>query len=117
MSGLLNSIRLYLVIALGVLGVMPARAESARETVNKAILAEDAEEQAKIVSSLAGNPAPEITELFTALKESTIYIYDLPKGAAEDALKERVAITLAGKPDADGKQPAIRLDDNTPLKD
>jgi urea transport system permease protein len=103
--------------ALCILSAVSAGAETAREIINKAILTEDAEEQEKIVSSLAGLASPEIPELFAAWKESTIYIYELPQSAAEDAPKERVAIVLTGKPDGDGKQPAIRLENQQPLKD
>jgi urea transport system permease protein len=104
------------ILALALFMALPAGAETARETINKAVLTEDAEEQEKIVSSLAGNPSPEIPELFTAWKESALYIYNLPKSAAEDAPTERVAILLTGKPGAEGKQPAIRLENKQPLK-
>lgn len=105
------------IFAFGLLAALPAVAETARETINKAVLAEDAEEQEKIVASLAGSSAPEIAPLFTAWKESAIFIYNLPKGAGDDAPTDRVAIQLTGKPDADGKQPAVRLENEQPLKD
>ena len=89
MPGLPKTLSRLGIVALCLLAAIAARGESAREIVNKAILTEDAEEQEKIVSSLAGNPAPEIPELFTAWKESAIYIYSLPKSAAEDAPTER----------------------------
>src|SRR4051794_33342487 len=85
-------LRRLAIVAFCILSALPAGAETAREIINKAVLTEDAEEQEKIVSSLVGNPSPEIPALFAAWKESLIYIYELPKSAAEDAPKERVAI-------------------------
>src|SRR3954470_974244 len=93
-----------------------SQAESPREIINKAVLSEDAEEQANLIATLTGNSAPEIPQLLTAWKESAIYIYSLPQSAAEDAPTDRVAITLTGAPGADGKQAALRLDNTQPLK-
>lgn len=112
-----NFLSRLLIAALCLVPALPASAETAREIISKAILAEESEEQEKLISTLAGHPAPEIPALLSAWKEGAIYIYDLPKSAAEDAPKDRVAITLTGTPDADGKQPALRLENQQPLRD
>src|SRR4051794_15826988 len=96
---LLSSLTLALL-----LGAAAGHAESPRETVAKALLAEDGEEQAKLVSSLAGSPAPEVAQLLKAWKEGAIYLYDLPQNDTEAAPTDRIPVTLPGEADAAGKK-------------
>src|SRR4051794_33496531 len=107
----LTSIHSYARLLVALAGALLAltasvSADTARETIAKAVLEEDAEKQTAAVSTLVGNPAPEVAQLLSAWKEGSIYIYELPQSAAEDAPTTRVAIMLGGTPDGSGKQGA-----------
>jgi urea transport system permease protein len=86
-----------------------AIAESPRETIGKAILAEDAAEKVKLISSLEGQTDSQIPELLAKWKESEIYVYE-PEG------EPKVVVLLTGEKDADEKLAAIDLVTNSPLK-
>ena len=83
--------------------------DSPRAIITRAIVTEDAGEQAKLVSSLVGKADPAIPPLLTAWKESGIFIHE-----AGDA---KIAVTLADDKDAEDKQGAIRVDTAQPLQD
>jgi urea transport system permease protein len=84
-------------------------AETPRAVIARAIVTEDAGEQAKLVTSLVGKADPAIPPLLTAWKESTIYIYEAAGG--------KIAVTLTDGKDAGDKQGAIRVDTTQPLQD
>jgi urea transport system permease protein len=92
-------------------------ADSARAIIAQAVVAEDAEEQANLVSTLADKVTEEARLLLTAWREGGIYIYDQKQGEGDDAPVVRIAVTLESAEDADGKQAARRLDTGEPLKD
>jgi urea transport system permease protein len=108
-------IRLAAVGVLLLTGLAASRGETARETISQAILAEDGDEQIRLVATLLGNPDPAIGGLLKAWQDEAIYVYSLPKSAAEDAPTEQVAIMLTGPGDAAGKQAAVRVDTGRPL--
>lgn len=92
-------------------------AETPRQIIAKAMVTEDAEEQAKIISTLVGSGDPEIRPLFTAWKENTVYIYEQQQGEGDNAKTIRTAITLDEQQDSEGRQRARAVVDNQPMKD
>ncbi|MBV9656545.1 MAG: urea ABC transporter permease subunit UrtB [Verrucomicrobia bacterium] len=96
-----------------------AHAESPRETVAHAVvLTDNADEQRRLVSGLAGNSDPDIPRLLNLWKESGFFIATAPaggwQGLAEGA---KVAVTLGDDKDADDKQAASVLATGAPLRD
>ena len=88
-----------------------AAADTARQTIARAIVEEDAEKKVALITSLIGNPDPEIKPLLNAWKEDAIFLYK-----AEGA-EQKIPVTLSDAKDADDKQAAVRIDDAQPLKD
>lgn len=85
--------------------------KSARQVISEATpLTDDSDAQVKMIQSLTGLPDPEVEPLLTAWKEGSIYLVAGPDG-------KKIAVTLAGDPDATKKEAAIRLDTKEPLKD
>ena len=70
--------------------------ETAREIVAAAAVLTDADEQKKLVESLAGADADEVSLWLAKWKEGEIYLY-------QDAAGTDTAVTLAGEPDAADK--------------
>ncbi len=105
---------LILFLLLGVLapGRFTFAADTPRQVIAKALVTEEVPEQAKLVSSLAGQTDPVIPELLTKWKESEIYIYEPTEPAGP-----KVAVLLTGAKDADDRFAAIRVDTGEPLKD
>lgn len=86
-------------------------AKSARQVISEATpLTEDSDTQVKMIQSLTGLPDPEVEPLLIAWKEGSIYLVTGADG-------KKVAVTLAGDPDAAKKEAAIRLDTKEPLLD
>lgn len=109
--------RLFSLLAVILLVSATHAADTPRQTIAKAVVMEDADEQAKLVSSLAGKSDPVIRDLLTAWKEGGIYIFEAPAGLPGFTEGQGIALTLAGDKDADDKQGAIRVDSGEPLKD
>ncbi len=86
-------------------------ADTARQTIAKAIAEEDAEKKTALVKSLAGQTDPQVKPTLSAWKEDLIYLY---KAEGSDVI---IPVTVTGEKDAEDKQAALRLDDGTPLKD
>ena len=86
-------------------------ADPARPTIAKAILEEDGEKKAALITSLVGNLDPDVKTLLGAWKEDAIYLYKA------EGSEEKIPVTLADAKDADDKQAAIRVDNGQPLKD
>jgi urea transport system permease protein len=83
--------------------------DTPRVIIARAIVTEDAGEQARLISSLVGKADPAIPPLLTAWKESGIFIHE--------AGDTKIAVTLADDKDAEDKQGAIRVDTAQPLQD
>jgi urea transport system permease protein len=81
-----------------------------RETVARAMVTLDTDEQAALVRGLAAEPAPVALDLLARWKEGGLHIFDSPEG-------ERVPVVLNDDADADGRQSAQRLADGEPLLD
>ncbi len=86
-----------------------ARADE-RAIIAKAIVTEEAEEQAKMVTGLAGSTEPVIRELLTDWKEGRIYLYESPDGG-------KIAVYLTPEKDAEEMQGAVRVETREALKD
>ena len=109
---------LLLLVSLGIPERMAysAEAETPRQIIAKAIVAEDADDQTKLVNSLAGQTDDSIRELLVSWKEGGIYIYTAPAGVPGIEEGTKVAVVLTGEKDAEGKQDAKRVDTKEPLK-
>jgi urea transport system permease protein len=114
-----SHLRLLLGIGLGLLTAQaPAlQAASPREVIARALVNDDAEEQSKLVSSLAGTADPLARDLLTAWKEGGIHIFEAPADLPGFAEGQKVAVTLIGEKDAEDRQVAIRVDSTETLKD
>ena len=84
-------------------------ADAPRETIAKAILTPDDAQKRAIIGSLVGQGDDAIRELFTAWRQDGLFVYTAPDGT-------KIPIELIGDKDATSAQPAIRVDDGTPLK-
>ena len=78
-------------------------AATPREIITKALLIEDSEEQAKLVTSLGDSDPQEVIALLTLWKEGGIFFN-------VDADGVKVPVTLTEEKDGDGKQLAHRFD-------
>ena len=87
-----------------------AQVQSPRRIIAQAILEEDAEKKAAIISSLIGRADDSIRPLLSAWKEDAIFIFK----AGDD---HKVPVTLSEEKDAEGALAAFRLDDGKPLLD
>lgn len=93
-------------------------ADAPREIIAQALLKdEDTEEQAKLISGLAGRSDPLMRELLIAWKEGSIYLFEAPADLPGFQEGQRVAVTLRGAKDSDDKQDAVRVDTGAPLVD
>ena len=100
------------------LSIATAGAETAREIIARAVATTDADQQRALVSSLAGNPDPQIPGLLNMWKESVVFIATAPAGGWKDIPEgTRVAVTLAEDKDPEGKAAASILSTGTPLLD
>jgi urea transport system permease protein len=95
-----------------------ARGETPRQTIARAVTTTDADEQNKLVESLAGNPGPDITRLLTAWKEGDMFVATAPAGGWQKVAEgATVAVTLGADKDGEDKQAAFLVSDGSPLLD
>lgn len=85
-------------------------AETARQTIANAALAEDAAKKREIITSLIGQGDEIIKTLLDDWKGDKLFIHTTAAG-------EKVAVRLQDDKDDAGTQSAVRVDDGTPLKD
>jgi urea transport system permease protein len=85
-------------------------AETARQTIAKAALTEDAAQKREIITSLIGQGDEAIKPLLDDWKGDRLFIHTTAAG-------EKVAVRLQDEKDAAGTQSAVRVDDGTPIKD
>jgi urea transport system permease protein len=83
---------------------------SARQTITKAILAENDTERIASISSLIGESDEAIRVLLAAWKEDALFIYTAPDGT-------KLPVLLSGDKDAKDAQDTFRVIDGQPLKD
>jgi len=84
-------------------------AEPVRQVIAKAVVLEDTEEQARLISTLIEDPSPEVDQLLTLWKEGGIFIYEEPAGT-------KIPILLEGDKDVDDAQAARSFATGEPLK-
>ena len=87
-----------------------AAADTARQTIVKAILEEDSDKKIALINSLAGQADPIIKPMLALWKQDAIYIY---KGEGDI----KIPVTLVEGKDGEDKQAAIRVEDDKPLVD
>jgi urea transport system permease protein len=93
------------------LAVLPLHAaDTARQTIAKAILEEDTEKKTALITSLTGQSDPIIPVLLDAWKSDTIFVYKIDD-------EHKAPVTLVDGKDSEDKQAALRVDDAQPLLD
>lgn len=93
-----------------VFGTAPAFAETARETIVRAILADGGAKQREIIASLAGQGDEAIKVLLVAWRGDQLFIYTAPDG-------KKLPVQLTGEKDAAGALSALRVETGEPLLD
>jgi urea transport system permease protein len=96
---------LLLVTALGVAG---HAAESARQTIARAALVDDAAQKRALITQLMGQGDDAIAVLLEAWRKDAFFLYAAPDGT-------RIPVQLTGDKDATESQAALRIDTGAPL--
>ena len=100
-----------LALALWLLASLSAfSASTPRQTIAAAIVEQDDEKKLALISTLAGDASPDIARLLALWKEDAIYLYK----TTDDKV---IPVQLGEDKDADGKQPATKIEDGAPLLD
>jgi len=87
-----------------------AEDETPRQTLARAILAENAAAKRTILGSLVGRADEEVGELLVAWRQDALFIYTTPDNT-------RIPVRLIGPADAAGLRAAVRVVDGEPLAD
>ena len=103
-------LRLASCIFLVLLATFAHAADTARQTIAKAILEEDADKKTALINSLVGQTDAVIPDLLATWKADAIFLYKIDDD-------HKVPVTLVEGKDADDKQAAQRVDDGQPLVD
>jgi urea transport system permease protein len=104
--------RSLVLFVLSVLCVSTAlAADSARQTIVKAMIEEDDARKIALIQSLVGSSDEEIKPLLNAWKEDAVYLY---KAEADNS--PTIAVFLGEEKDAEEKQAATQVLDGQPLK-
>ncbi len=92
------------------LGVASAGAETAREVIARAILADDAASQRELLLTLAGTADPTVGPLLDAWREDALFVFQGLDGAP-------IPVQLIGEKDASDAQEAVRVATGETLRD
>jgi urea transport system permease protein len=92
------------------IAVLPAMAQTARETIAQAILTEANPQRIEILNTLLGEGDEAIKPLLDAWKEDSLFVYTSPAG-------EIIPVQLTGEKDVAGAQAALRITTGEPLVD
>ncbi len=85
--------------------ILPARAaDTPRQTITQAILANDEAKKRELILSLVGQGDDAIETLLVAWRKDTLFVFSTPEAA-------RIPVQLIGEKDADGARQALRVDD------
>lgn len=97
-------------LALTSLALGPAlfAADTARQTIVSATLAEAPAKRIEIITSLIGSGDESIAPLLNAWKEDALFVYTAPDGT-------KIPVQLSGEKDAKDTQSATRIDSGKPL--
>jgi urea transport system permease protein len=105
------SVLLRLVFVCSVLStVAVTRAETAREIIARATLAEQNPQRIEILNTLMGQGDEAIKPLLDAWKEDALYVHTTSAG-------NKITVVLTPDKDADGRQPAVVVATGEPLLD
>jgi urea transport system permease protein len=102
--------RLFLLLGFALVATSLPAADSARQTIVKAILTEDAAQKRALITSLMANGDEAIAPLFDAWRKDALFIYAAPDGT-------KIPVQLSGDKDASDAQVATRVDTGAPLTD
>ena len=94
-------------------GLMPSvamAADTARQIIAKAALAEDEDQKKEIITSLIGHGDDAVPQLLDLWKADKLFIHTTES-------EEKTVVLLIGEEDDEGALPAVRVDDGTPFKD
>lgn len=83
-------------------------ADTARQILSRAALAEDAAQRRELITSLAGSGDAAIPPVLEAWRTDGLFVYTAPDGT-------RIPVQLSGDKDAAGAQAATRIDTGAPL--
>ena len=103
-------LRTALALVFLLLASLPAFSATPRQTISAAIVEQDDDKKAALITSLSGDASPDIATLIAAWKEDAIYLYK----TADDKI---IPVQLGDDKDADGKQAATLVEDSSALKD
>ena len=102
-------VRTALLFALAGCATLSA-AESARQTIARAALVEDAAQKREFIALLMGQADPAIAPLLEAWRVDALFIYAAPDGT-------KIPVQITGEKDAAETQAATRIDTGGPLTD
>ena len=103
-----NSAFRFLALAALALGPALFAANTARQTIVSATLAEAPAKRIEIITSLIGSGDESIAPLLNAWKEDALFVYTAPDGT-------KIPVQLSGEKDAKDAQSATRIDSGKPL--
>jgi urea transport system permease protein len=106
---LLRSLFQLLAVALCLASAAHA-ADTPRQILVKATLAETDDAKRALIASLAGSGDESIKPLLAAWREDALFIYEAPGGP-------KIPVQLVGEKDANDAQAALRIEDGQPLTD
>jgi urea transport system permease protein len=110
MNQIARLLRLGLLVACVFGGAALIAAETARQTIVRAILAEDDAQKRTIITSLIGHGDDAIKPLLAAWRADSLFVFTAPDGA-------KVPVLLTGEKDDKEAQAAFRVVDGEAVKD
>jgi urea transport system permease protein len=110
MNRIPRRLRFLALLSWAVTTVTAFAAEAPRQTIVRAILAENDAEKRAIIGTLAGQGDESIKTLLLAWRSDALFVYTAPDGA-------KFPVQLTGEKDEKDAQAASRVDSGEPLKD
>ncbi|MEO6244598.1 MAG: hypothetical protein ABIQ12_04105, partial [Opitutaceae bacterium] len=95
-------------LAVAFAGTVASAADSARQTIARAAITEDAAQKRELIGQLMGQADPAIAPLLEAWRVDALFIYTAPDG-------KKNPVQLTGEKDAAEAQVALRIDTGAPL--
>ncbi len=112
-----NALLLVFAAMVSLGGVAGAAEGTPRQIIAKALTTEDADEQAKLVTSLVGSTDDLVRALLSAWKEGGIFIFTAPANLPGFEEGAKIPVMPDGAKGADDKQSLKRIDSGEALKD
>src|SRR5689334_13487769 len=110
MNQIARLLRLGLLLICLTGGAVLVGAETARQTIVRAILTDDDAQKRAIITTLMGRGDDAIKPLLAAWRADSLFIFTTPDGA-------RTPVLLTGEKDEKEAQTAFRVVDGEPVKD